>query len=74
MRTAQGHAELAAIAAAELSPAGQLQVSTALAMLAAVETQLNIIHRDVLDAAHRLRGAKVLRARLYGWGRSPRWR
>lgn len=68
LRTARGHAELAAIAAAELSPAGQLQISTALAMLAAVETQLNIVHRDLLDAARRMRGAKVLRARLYGVG------
>jgi transposase len=68
MRTAEGHAELAAIAAAELSPTGQLQVTTALAMLAAVETQLNIVQRNILDAAHRVRGAKVLRARLYGVG------
>lgn len=68
LRSAQGQAELAAIVATELSPAGQLQVATAQAMLAAVEAQLDTVHRQVLDAAHRLKGARVLRTRLYGVG------
>lgn len=68
LRTAQGQAELAAIAATQLSPAGQTQVGTALTMLAALDERLDAIHAQLLHAARHLAGAKVLHARLYGVG------
>jgi transposase len=74
LRTEQDLAALQAAAAAHLSPAGQLQVAIALDMLAAVEARLGPLRRQLLDAARHLVGAKVLAARLYGPGRSPRWR
>jgi transposase len=68
LRSAQGQAELAAITAAELSAAGQLQVATALAMLTALEAHLELLRRQLINAARHLRGAQVLTARLYGVG------
>src|SRR5215468_4314097 len=68
LRTEQGLAGLRAAAAAHLSPAGQLQVATALDMLAAVEARLGPLRRQLRDAARHLAGAKVLAARLYGAG------
>jgi transposase len=68
LRTDQGIAALRAAAAAYLSPAGQLQVATALDMLTATEARLEILRHELLDAARHLRGAKVLTARLYGVG------
>ena len=43
LRTEAGLAALRAAAAAHLSPAGQLQVATALDMLAAVETRMEVL-------------------------------
>ncbi len=60
LRTGQGLAALRAIAGTQLSPAGQLQVATALDMLAALEGHLDAVRRRLLDAARRLTGAKVL--------------
>jgi transposase len=68
LRTEQGRTELAAIAAAQLSPVGQRQVATALAMLATLDERLDAVHRQLLHAARHLTGAKVLTARLYGVG------
>ena len=51
-----------------LSPAGQLQVATALDMTGALETRLHELRHQLLDAARHLTGAKVLAARLYGVG------
>jgi transposase len=68
LRTEQGLAGLRAAAAAHLSPAGQLQVATALDMIAAVEARLGPLRHQLLDAARHLTGAKVLAARLYGAG------
>src|SRR5262249_23013040 len=68
LRTEQGLAGLRAAAAAHLSPAGQLQVATALDMLAAAEARLGPLRRQLLEAARHLTGAKVLAARLYGAG------
>lgn len=68
LRTAQAQVELAAVAAAQLSAVGQLQVTTALQMLTALEEQLNATHARLLHAARHLSGAKVLAARLYGVG------
>ena len=54
LRTGQGLAGLRTAAAAHLSPAGQLQVATALDMLAAVEAQLAPLRRQLLEAARHL--------------------
>ena len=68
LRTGQGLAALRAAAAAHLSPAGQLQVATALEVIEALETRLHVLRHQLLDAARHLAGAKVLAARLYGVG------
>ena len=68
LRTGQGLAALRAAAAACLSPAGQLQVATALEVLEALEARLHAVRHQLLDAARHLTGAKVLAARLYGVG------
>ena len=67
LRTGQGVAALRE-AAAHLSPAGQLQVATALEVLEALEARMHVVRRQLLDAARHLTGAKVLAARLYGVG------
>ena len=68
LRTEQGVAGLQAAAAARLSPAGQLQVATALEVIDALEARLHVVRHQLLDAARHLTGAKVLAARLYGVG------
>src|SRR6185437_4237843 len=68
LRTEAGLAALRAAAAAHLSPAGQLQIATALDMLTAVETRMEVLRAQLRDAARHLTGAKVLAARLYGVG------
>jgi transposase len=68
LRTEPGLEALRAAAAAHLSAAGQLQVATALDMLAATEAQLGPLRHQLRDAAAHLTGAKVLAARLYGVG------
>ena len=68
LRSEQGVAALRAAAAAHLSPAGQLQVATALEVIEALEARLHELRHQLLDAARHLSGAKVLAARLYGVG------
>jgi len=68
LHTEQGLAALQVAAAADLSPAGQLQVATALGVLAAVEARMEVLRAQLRDAARHLTGAKVLAARLYGVG------
>ena len=68
LRTEQGLAALRAAAAAHLSPAGQLQVATALDMTDMLESRLHELRHQLLDAARHLTGAKVLAERLYGVG------
>ncbi len=68
LRTEAGLAALRAAAAAHLSPAGQLQIATALDMIAAAEARLQPLRHQLLAAARHLTGAKVLAARLYGVG------
>jgi hypothetical protein len=68
LRTVQGLAAVREAAAAQLSPAGQLQVTTALDMLACLEARQEVLGHQLLDAARHLAGAKVLAARLYGSG------
>jgi hypothetical protein len=67
LRTEQGLAALRAAAAAHLSP-WQLQVATALEVLAAVEARMAVLRTQLADAARHLTGARVLAARLYGAG------
>jgi len=68
LRTEQGLAALRAAAADCLSPAGQLQVATALEVIEALEARMHAVRHQLLDAARQLTGAKVLAARLYGVG------
>ena len=68
LRSVEGQALLAQISATELSAAGQLQVAIALSMLTALEGHLTTLHRQLIIASRHLRGARVLRARLYGVG------
>ncbi len=68
LRTDRDLQALRAAAAAHLSPAGQLQVDTALDMLAALEARLDVLRHRLLAAARSLTGARVLAERLYGVG------
>ena len=68
LRTDDDLEALRAAAAAHLSPAGQLQVATALGMLAALEARLDVLRHRLLAAARGLTGARVLASRLYGVG------
>src|SRR5229473_1675167 len=68
LRTEQGPAALRVTAAAHLSPGGQLQVATALDMLAAVGARMEVLRTQLRYAARHLTGAKVPAARLYGVG------
>ena len=68
LRSEQGMAALLRIAEIQLTPAGQLQVATALEVLAALEAHLDTVRARLLDAARHLAGARVLAARLYGVG------
>jgi len=68
LRTGPGAAALRAAAAGWLSPAGQLQVATALEVLEALEDRMHVVRHQLLAAARHLTGAKVLAARLYGVG------
>jgi transposase len=68
LRSEQGLAALREVPAACLSPAGQLQVATALEVLEALEARLHELRHQLLDAARHLAGARVLAERLYGVG------
>jgi transposase len=68
LRTSRSLQALRAAAAVHLSPAGQLQVATALDVLASLEAQLEVLRHELLDAARHLTGARVLAERLYGVG------
>jgi transposase len=67
LRTGQGLAALQA-AAGSLSPAGQLQITTALEVLEGLETRMHQVRHQLLDQARHLTGAKILAERLYGVG------
>ncbi len=68
LSTAEGLARLEELCQRQLSPAGRLQVQTALAMLAALDAQLDVVRRQLLVCSRRLVGARVLHQRLYGVG------
>jgi len=67
-RGEQGLAALRAASAAHLSPAGQMQIGTAVEMIAVLEARLHDVRRQVREAAAALAGARALRERLYGVG------
>jgi hypothetical protein len=67
-----GLASLREAAATHLSPAGQLQITTALDMLACLEGRQEVLRHQLLHAARHMPGARILAARIYGVGRSPR--
>jgi transposase len=66
--TAAGQARVAELAAARLSPAGQVQVGVALDMIEACERQLGVLRGRLVAVAGRMRGARELSARIYGVG------
>ena len=66
LRTEQGLAALRAAAAAHLSPGGQLQVATALDMLAAIEARMEVLRTQ-------LRGCRPASDRREGAGRAAVW-
>jgi transposase len=68
LSTVEGRDRLAEITAEQLSPAGQVQISTGIDMLEATERQLDQIHRQLLGIARHVRGAKTLTDSLYGVG------
>ena len=68
LRSEEGRAEARAAAAAHLSPAGQAQVGTGLAMLTSLEQHLDTVRAQLRATAMHLRGAQVLHQRLYGVG------
>ena len=68
LRTEQGVTALRAAAADCLSPAGQLQVATALEVIEALEARLHELRHQLLQEARHLAGARVLAERLYGVG------
>jgi transposase len=68
LRTDRDLEALRAAAAVHLSPAGQLQVATAVDMLAGLEARLDVLRHRLLAAARSLSGARVLAERLYGVG------
>jgi Transposase len=58
LRTGPGLAGLRDVSAACLSPAGQLQVATALEVLEALEARLHAVRHQLLQEARQLAGAK----------------
>jgi transposase len=66
--TTPGRADLAKVAAEQLSPVGRTQVAAAVLMLEATEAQMEIVHRQLLTTARHTYGAEVLTDRLYGVG------
>ena len=67
LSTADGAARLAVLAA-QLSPAGQVQVANALAMAGACEQLLGRLRPQLTEAARHLAGARALQERIYGVG------
>ena len=65
---ADGPQQLAGLARAHLSPAGQQQIGLYLRMLEGTEAELNALRGQLATAARRLGGAKALQDNLYGVG------
>jgi hypothetical protein len=66
--TEEGRVRLRQVAAEQLSPAGQLQVATAVAMLEMLEVHLDDLRRRLVRTARQLRGPKTLAEAIYGVG------
>jgi transposase len=64
----QAQARMERLAETQLSPVGQLQVSTALAVMHTLAEQLHGLRRRLVDTARRLRGARSLAEAIYGVG------
>jgi transposase len=60
--------ELAALARAHLSPAGQQQITLCLRMLEVTGGEADALRAQLVRAAGQLRGARVLAGQLYGVG------
>jgi hypothetical protein len=56
------------------APAGQQQVTVALAMMACLEDQLGALRDQLLDTARHMKDARVLVDQVYGVGPVPRSR
>lgn len=65
---AQARARLEHLAAAQLSPVGQLQVATALSVMDTLAAQLHDLRRRLVDTARALTGARTLAEAIYGVG------
>ena len=74
LRTGRDLQAVRAAAACHLSPVGQLQVDTALDMLAALEARLDVLRHRLLAAARHLTGAKCSPRGCTGSAQPPRWR
>ncbi len=68
LNTSAGRAQLATVAAEQLSAAGRAQVAAAVLMLEATEAQMDILRRQLLTTARHMHGPRVLAGRLYGVG------
>jgi len=68
LRTAEGRRRLAEGAAGQLSPAGQVQIATAMRMLEACEVELDQTRRQLVGIARHVRCAKTLTDSIYGVG------
>jgi hypothetical protein len=68
LRTGRDLQAVRASAAAHLSPAGQLQVATALEITGALEARLEVLRHRLVDAARHLTGGEGARRALYGVG------
>jgi transposase len=68
LRGEPGLAALREVPAVHLSPAGQLQVATAVEVLEALEARMHELRHQLLAEARHLAGARILAARLYGVG------
>jgi transposase len=66
--TGQGRELLCAIAAGQLSPAGQQQISLYLRMLEVTGAELDVLRRQLTATARHMAGPKVLQDKLYGVG------
>ena len=65
---ADGPQQLAGLARARLSPAGQQQIGLYLRMLEVTEAELGALRGQLTATARRLAGAKALQDKLYGVG------
>jgi hypothetical protein len=74
LRSEQGLAALRQVSATCLSPAGQLQIATALDVIAALETQLHELRHQLPAPPGTWPARRSWPRGCTGSGRSPRWR